>query len=54
MVNTKTENDDGRIISGRSRKPASRIGFMEGDVDAPDDFDRMSELDIEKMFDGTE
>jgi prevent-host-death family protein len=31
-----------------------RIGFMEGAIDVPDDFDRMGADEIEKLFGGTD
>ena len=32
----------------------TRIGFMAGQFDIPDDFDTMGSVDIEEMFDGGE
>jgi prevent-host-death family protein len=29
-----------------------RIGFMEGEIEIPDDFDRMFEAEIQAMFEG--
>jgi prevent-host-death family protein len=29
-----------------------RLGFMEGQVSVPDDFDRMGKVEIERMFGG--
>jgi prevent-host-death family protein len=31
-------------------KPIRRIGFMAGQVSVPDDFDRMGDQEIEKIF----
>ncbi|MDG2522529.1 type II toxin-antitoxin system prevent-host-death family antitoxin [Caulobacter segnis] len=33
-------------------KPKSRIGFMAGRINVPDDFDAMGRDDIEALFDG--
>ena len=33
--------------------PVRRIGFMAGRLVVPDDFDRMGEREIEKLFDGS-
>lgn len=30
--------------------PSRRIGFLAGQIQVPDDFDRMGEADIEEMF----
>jgi prevent-host-death family protein len=32
--------------------PPRRIGFMAGEFDIPDDFDRMGEAEIAEMFEG--
>ena len=29
-----------------------RVGFMQGEIAVPDDFDRMGQTKIEKLFDG--
>ncbi len=31
-----------------------RIGFMEGEINVPDDFDRMGHEEIQKLFGGAE
>jgi hypothetical protein len=31
---------------------ASRLGFMRGEIDLPDDFDRMGQVEIAEMFGG--
>ncbi|MDR3689910.1 MAG: type II toxin-antitoxin system prevent-host-death family antitoxin [Fimbriimonas sp.] len=33
-----------------SVRPAKRIGFMEGEIQVPDDFDRMGAEEIESLF----
>lgn len=33
-------------------KKVKRLGFMAGQISVPDDFDRMGEADIERMFSG--
>jgi prevent-host-death family protein len=31
-------------------KPPRRLGFMVGEIDVPDDFDRMGRTEIERLF----
>lgn len=33
-------------------KEVKRLGFMAGQISVPDDFDRMGEAEIERMFSG--
>jgi prevent-host-death family protein len=33
-------------------KQIKRIGFMDGQISVPDDFDRMGQAEIERLFDG--
>jgi prevent-host-death family protein len=33
---------------------AQRLGFMSGEIDVPEDFDRMGEEEIERQFSGLE
>jgi prevent-host-death family protein len=33
-------------------KEVKRLGFMTGQISVPDDFDRMGETEIERMFSG--
>ena len=35
-------------------KSAKRLGFMQGEIDVPRDFDRMGEAEIKRIFGGTE
>ena len=35
-------------------KPLRRLGFMEGEIQVPDDFDTMFQDEIEAMFYGTD
>ena len=37
----------------KAADPLPRIGFMEGQITVPDDFDRLFEEDIAALFDGT-
>jgi prevent-host-death family protein len=37
------------IAVGSSTQPR-RVGFMEGEIEVPDDFDRMGDTDIAAMF----
>ena len=33
-----------------SNKPARRVGFLEGDIAVPEDFDRMGSSEMEALF----
>ena len=35
-------------------RPIQRIGFMQGEIEVPDDFDTMGAEEIEKMFYGSD
>jgi prevent-host-death family protein len=35
-------------------KALQRLGFMQGEIAVPDDFDRMGEAEIERIFGGAE
>lgn len=35
-------------------KSAKRLGFMQGEIEVPGDFDRMGEAEIERIFGGME
>lgn len=39
-------------LDAPSGREVRRLGFMDGQIDVPDDFDRMGEQDIEKLFGG--
>ncbi len=39
-------------LSGPSGAQIKRLGFLTGQIDVPDDFDRMAEDDIERLFKG--
>jgi prevent-host-death family protein len=43
-----------RVIAIDAPLPAEarRFGFLEGEIRVPDDFDRMGEEDIERLFEG--
>ena len=40
------------VRSCQTAEPLPRIGFMQGQILVPDDFDRMGEEDISAMFEG--
>ena len=37
-------------VDAPSQSEASRLGFMMGELDVPDDFDRMGQVEVEEMF----
>ena len=37
-------------VDAPSESEASRLGFMRGEIEVPDDFDRMGQEEIEEMF----
>jgi prevent-host-death family protein len=39
-------------IDTPAEKPKRRLGFMKGRISVPDDFDRMGEDEIRRMFEG--
>lgn len=39
-------------LDAPTEKPKRRIGFMEGRIEVPDDFDTMGQAEIEEMFYG--
>ncbi|NBB65381.1 type II toxin-antitoxin system prevent-host-death family antitoxin [Pseudomonas sp. ODNR1LW] len=39
-------------LDGAPKKIVQRIGFMEGEIQVPDDFDTMFQAEIEAMFYG--
>ncbi len=39
-------------LDAAPRKPASRLGFLTGQMRVPDDFDRMGGAVVEKLFSG--
>lgn len=41
-------------LEAEERKPVKRIGFMEGEIQVPDDFNEMGADGIQKMFYGEE
>ena len=41
-------------LNDEEQKPKSRIGFMEGEIQVPDDFNEMGADEIQKMFYGEE
>ena len=41
-------------LEAEERKPVKRIGFMEGEIQVPDDFNEMGADEIKKMFYGEE
>lgn len=45
-----------KVVSVESPDPdqVSRLGFLSGEIDVPDDFDRMGEKEIAEAFDITD
>ncbi len=41
-----------QVVPLDSPKPIRRVGFMVGEIQVPDDFDRMGEEEIARMFYG--
>jgi len=41
-------------IEKRDAPPKKRLGFMNGQITVPDDFDRMGEEEITSLFGGTD
>ena len=39
-------------LDGADARSTERLGFMAGEIDVPDDFDRMADRMIEQMFEG--
>ncbi len=39
-----------KVVSIDPTPPSQRIGFMEGEIDVPDDFDAMFSAEIQAMF----
>jgi prevent-host-death family protein len=39
-------------LSAPTGKQVRRLGFMSGQIDVPDDFDRMGSKEIERLFKG--
>jgi prevent-host-death family protein len=37
-------------VDAPSQSEASRVGFMSGEIEVPEDFDRMGQEEIEEMF----
>ena len=37
-------------IGAQETPPARRLGFLEGQISVPDDFDRMGQDEIERLF----
>jgi prevent-host-death family protein len=37
-------------LDARDAPPARRLGFLTGEIDVPDDFDRMGQEEIERQF----
>lgn len=43
-----------KVIALDTPTSAIRLGFMSGEIAVPEDFDRMGEKQIERLFSGTE
>lgn len=39
-------------IEAAAEKPKKRLGFMIGQISVPDDFDRMGDNEIDRLFEG--
>ena len=39
-------------LDAPAARPVRRLGFMAGQIDVPDDFDRMGNTEIEELFRG--
>jgi prevent-host-death family protein len=37
-------------LNAPSEQPVSRIGFLDGQISVPDDFDTMGQTEIERLF----
>ncbi len=43
-----------RVVAVEAPEVPKRLGFMEGEISVPDDFDTMGQSEIEEMFYGSE
>ncbi len=41
-----------QALSGKDTEAGRRLGFLAGEIDVPDDFDRLGEAPIERLFEG--
>ena len=41
-----------KVVALDAPAAPQRIGFMDGEIEIPDDFDRMCEAEIQAMFEG--
>jgi prevent-host-death family protein len=41
-----------KVVPLDAPSPKSRIGFMAGEIEVPDDFDQLGSLEIEALFSG--
>ena len=41
-----------KVVPLETAGPSKRLGFMAGQIDVPDGFDRMGQADIERLFAG--
>jgi len=39
-----------KVVALTARKKPKRLGFMKGEINVPDDFDREGDADIAKLF----
>jgi prevent-host-death family protein len=39
-------------LDSSEKKPTKRLGFLQGQLSVPDDFDRMGEKEIARLFEG--
>ncbi len=43
-----------RVVAVEAPEMPKRLGFMEGEISVPDDFDTMGQSEIDEMFYGSE
>ena len=41
-----------KVVAVTAKKKPKRLGFMKGEINVPDDFDRMGEAEILALFEG--
>ena len=41
-----------KVVAITAKKKPKRLGFMKGEINVPDDFDRMGEAEILALFEG--
>ncbi|WP_250658692.1 hypothetical protein [Alkalimarinus coralli] len=51
-LSDKLKDDEIELLGSPVLTHTSRVGFMEGQISTPDDFDQMGSEGIEKLFNG--